>query len=109
MIVEDALRPHTLGRPRRAGRVKSAAPRRRERGHAQLASTSEHGELLAFNAAEHRGALPLCGLSGHRRSRDKMEIMRWVSRPRNSNPRTTQLYDGIGDGITLDEVARIAI
>src|SRR5580693_7038128 len=53
--IRDALRPDTFKRPRRAGRVKSAASWRRERSHAQLALASEHGEHPPFDAAEHRG------------------------------------------------------
>ncbi len=45
-----ALRPDPSRRPRRAGRVKSAASWRRERSHAQLALASEHGEHLPFDA-----------------------------------------------------------
>ena len=70
----DALRPDPSTRPRRAGRVKSAASRRREHRHAQLALASEHGEHPPFDAAEHRGAPPceVCPICGdHARIRDK--------------------------------------
>ena len=71
--LRDALRPDTSPSPRRAGRVKSDAARRRRRSHAQtfrsltaVAATvttpgglsewqGEHGEEPSFDASEHRG------------------------------------------------------